>query len=79
MAESIELPSGRILRANRGIFGINHELNVFDGYDGVPVPSVYDVEFHNTPPLNRADRTYLAGYVIDLWEQWASSNHVNSE
>lgn len=53
--------SGRDVYANRGIIGINPDLETSEGYDGgLPWDE----------PLTKAERIELADYMIALWTRY---------
>ena len=60
------LTTGTRLQANEGIIGINHKLNVYEGFDG-PICAGY----LNEIKLTKEERKELADYVIDKWRQFA--------
>ncbi len=62
------LPSGKIIRANKGIIGINPKLDIYEGYDG----TIDIKEAWGNQRLSKEDRQILAKHAIELWEKYAS-------
>lgn len=69
----ITFSSGRSAYANRGIVGINADLELHQGYDGSidwPIPEWWKVSFPQwiTPnTLAPEDMLELADYMVSLW------------
>jgi hypothetical protein len=69
------LSSGRRLYANRGIVGINPEMEVYEGYDGKIYTTIY------TRPLfpgeisgwSHEEKCELADFMISLWTKFKAS------
>ena len=64
--DEYRLSTGRVLYANRGIIGVNCDLDVFDGYDGH-----LDGAFMGSygEPLTEAEQAELCDFMIDVWQK----------
>ena len=65
----MKLSTGKEIYANREIIGIDDELNIFEGYDGI----VYMPDFYwdeSESPLTDAECVELANRVIERWKQF---------
>ena len=61
--------TGNTIYAWEGIFGINHNLEIYSGYDDCDVDS----------SLTKDEKIELADYMIDLWNKYKKSiNHDNN-
>jgi hypothetical protein len=56
--------SGKEIYANRGIFGINQDLHLYEGYDGG----------WNRNDFTKEEQNELADYAISLWQQLKNSS-----
>lgn len=66
LEEEIVFSSGRTCYANAGIIGLNPDLVVFEGYDGmVPWP----VRRRSDPQLTVEDMRELVDHMIDRWQR----------
>jgi len=66
--DSIILSTGKVINANRGIVGINPDLDISEGYDG----TLDEEDLPDDERLTDDERLELANYVISLWEKWKS-------
>jgi len=64
--DTITFSSGRTAYANRGIIGINPELELSEGYDGgIDWPNGW-----RENPLTKEDVSELADHMIGLWQKF---------
>jgi NAD(P)H-nitrite reductase large subunit len=56
--------TGKEYYANKGIIGIDANLTVYDGYDGIMDPGHTQIRFTSE------ERRELADYMIRLWEMY---------
>lgn len=70
MSDNLKLKTGREVYANRGLIGINAELEVAEGYDGVPdganFPQEWDDEDYQYWSVE--ERVELADIMIARWQ-----------
>jgi hypothetical protein len=55
--------------ANHGIIGINHKLEVSQGYDG-------SFDKPNGKDFTPEERHEIAAHMIDLWTRWGENKEV---
>lgn len=65
----IRLPSGKLYDANRGIFGLDEDLTLTDGYDG-------DVGYSDLMEFTQQDREFIADLMIDRWVRWKKAKNA---
>lgn len=65
------LSTGRRFYANCGILGINHELHVYDGYDG-EFYAENNLPDNYTEGWTAAERKEIADEMVRRWQRWAS-------
>jgi len=62
--------TGRQVYANQGIFGINHKLETYEGYDGEPTIRTVTPEGTIIFGMTKEEKIELSDYMIDLWQQF---------
>lgn len=67
-----KLSSGREVYANRQIVGINHTLDVHEGYDGTLWLRHDKSLFEGNTPLTHEERQEIADETCRLWKLWAA-------
>lgn len=71
----IILPSGRVLRPNQNIIGIDDEMNLSEGYDG---PLLDNERWEDDTNWPNKDRIFLADVMIKRWTFY-KENFTNKE
>lgn len=64
--ESMKLESGRVIKSNRGIFGLDENLQLTEGYDGY----VYFSGDSEDPNLTFEEKAEIAAIMIKRWAKW---------
>lgn len=70
MTNELIFKSGKKLEANKGLIGINSDLEVSGGYDSMIQLDPYDWLPDDRGGLTIDERIELADYVINLWNQF---------
>ncbi len=67
----VELPGGLVLSPNRGILGINDNLEVYEGYDNECDGGHRGGKWVDFEKFTKKDRREIADQMIGLWNKWA--------
>jgi len=65
--DTVVFSTGRRVYANCGIIGLNPDLKVSEGYDGL---------FNDGDGLIAEERKELAAYMIEQWKKFAGSRET---
>ena len=63
----MKLSTGKVLEANRGIIGLNSDMEVHGGYDEI---LYIRGEMYNEVELTVLEQIELADYMIGLWTKY---------
>jgi hypothetical protein len=70
--ETFTFSSGKEIAANKGIVGINPDLEIYDGYDGQIEVFAYSFEKDSMEPtLTPEEALELSRFMVELWQGFA--------